>query len=176
MAENAGLILQIFFAILGCLILGLVLLTANLRGAIEKVVVYVLFFWEKRSLRRILKKNLVAHKHTNKLTSIIYALTLGCVIFLCVSLNLILKTVNGSNGGTKIGSDISVFGDEDWEDQSYGYFYPNVTDPVLIQYKDKIKNFGYTTVNSVSGSSYTVYNSLFDSGKQAGKSALIYGI
>ena len=176
LAENAGLILQIFFAILGCLILGLVLLTANLRGAIEKVVVYVLFFWEKRSLRRILKKNLVAHKHTNKLTSIIYALTLGCVIFLCVSLNLILKTINGSNGGTKIGSDISVFGDEDWEDQSYGYFYPFHTDPVLLQYQDKIKNFGYTTVNSISGSSYSVYNSLFDSGKQAGKSALIYGI
>ena len=68
-------------------------MTANLRGFIEKIVVFTLFFWERRSMRRILKKNLVAHKHTNKLTSIIYALTLGCVIFLCVSLNLTIKTV-----------------------------------------------------------------------------------
>ena len=94
MAENVPLILQIFFAILGCLILGLVLLTANLRGFIETTVVYLLFFWEQKSMRRILKKNMIAHKHTNKLTSIIYALTLGCVIFLCVALNLLIKSIN----------------------------------------------------------------------------------
>ena len=47
-------------------------------------------------MRRILKKNMIAHKHTNKLTSIIYALTLGCVIFLCVALNLLIKSVNQS--------------------------------------------------------------------------------
>ena len=96
LAENAGLILQIFFAILGCLILGLVLLTANLRGFIETAVVYIFFFWEKKSMRALLRKNLTAHKQTNKLTSIIYALTLGCIIFLCVSLNLLIKSIDNS--------------------------------------------------------------------------------
>jgi len=86
-------VLSIFFAVLGSLILGLTLLAANLRGFIETIVVYVLFFWEGKSMRSLLKKNLMAHKRTNKLTSIIYALTLGCVIFLCVSLNLVLKSV-----------------------------------------------------------------------------------
>ena len=94
--ENAGVILQIFFLILIGLILGLTLLTANLRGFLETTVVYILFFWEKKSMRALLRKNLTAHKQTNKLTSIIYALTLGCIIFLCVSLNLLIKSIDNS--------------------------------------------------------------------------------
>ena len=73
------------------MILGLALLAANLRGFIEILVTYLLLFWEKKSTRALLKKNLVAHKHNNKLTSIIYALTLGCVIFLCIALNLVIE-------------------------------------------------------------------------------------
>ena len=57
-------------------------------------------------MRALLKKNLIAHKATNKLTSIIYALTLGCIIFLCVSLNLLLKSV--SNYGIMPDSDITM--------------------------------------------------------------------
>ena len=91
--ENAALILDIFFAILISLILGLTLLTANLRGPLEKLMVYLFFFWERKSMRALLKKNLIAHKTTNKLTSIIYALTLGCVLFLCVALNLVINSV-----------------------------------------------------------------------------------
>ena len=72
--------------------MGLTLLAANLRGFIEIITTYVLFFWERKSMRALLKKNLIAHKHTNKLTSIIYALTLGCIIFLCVALNLVLTS------------------------------------------------------------------------------------
>ena len=93
LAENLGLVLQIFFMILGAMILGLTLLAANLRGFVESIIVYALFFWERKSMRALLKKNLVAHKQTNKLTSIIYALTLGCVIFLCVALNLVINSV-----------------------------------------------------------------------------------
>ena len=92
LAENASIILQIFFLILIGMILGLTLISANLRGFVETLVTYVLFFWEKKSMRSLIKKNLVAHKRTNKLTSIIYALTLGCVIFLCVALNLVIRS------------------------------------------------------------------------------------
>ena len=62
LAENASLILQIFFFILASLIFGLTLLTANLRGFLETFVVYLLFFWEKKSMRALLKKNMIAHK------------------------------------------------------------------------------------------------------------------
>lgn len=73
------------------MILGLTLISANLRGFVEILVTYLLFFWEKKSMRSLIKKNLVAHKRTNKLTSIIYALTIGVVIFLCVALNLVIR-------------------------------------------------------------------------------------
>lgn len=79
------------------MILGLALLAANLRGFVEIFVTYLLLFWEKKSIRALIKKNLVAHKHTNKLTSIIYALTLGCVIFLCVALNLVIEITEGGS-------------------------------------------------------------------------------
>ena len=109
--ENAGLMLDIFFLILFGLILGLTLLAANLRGFVEVIVTYLLLFWEKKSMRALIKKNLVAHKHTNKLTSIIYALTLGCVIFLCVALNLVIKTTSGKSSWN--GADIIVQSKQD---------------------------------------------------------------
>ena len=82
------------------------MLASNLRGFLEIIVTYLLLFWEKKSMRALVKKNLVAHKHTNKLTSIIYALTLGCIIFQCVALNLILKSTQVSNSWS--GADILV--------------------------------------------------------------------
>ena len=88
LTSNAALILQIFFFILLGLIFGLTLIVVNLRGFFEKILIYALLFWEKRSMRILIKKNLVAHKKTNKLTSVIYALTLGCIIFLIEAANL----------------------------------------------------------------------------------------
>ena len=84
---NLGLLLDIFFLILLGMILGLTLLAVNLRGFLEKILVYVLLFWERKSMRRLLRKNLAAHRSHNYLTSIIYSLTLGCVIFLLCSAN-----------------------------------------------------------------------------------------
>lgn len=92
LAENVSLILEIFFLILIGMILGLALLSANLRGFLEIIMTYLLLFWERKSMRALVKKNLKSHKHTNKLTSIIYALTLGCIIFLCVALNLVIRS------------------------------------------------------------------------------------
>lgn len=85
---NLGLLLSIFFSILLCMLLGLTLLATNLQGLLEVFFIYLFFFWEKTSMRTLLRKNLGAHKKRNSLTSIIYALTLGCIIFLLVSASL----------------------------------------------------------------------------------------
>ena len=134
LAENLGLILQVFFFILAGLILGLTLLAANLRGFIEIITTYILFFWERKSMRTLIKKNLVAHKRTNKLTSIIYALTLGCVIFLCVSLNLLIKATQTK--GVYQNADIVLSGVM----QASRYL-----DLLLQKNSDVIKDFGYVT-------------------------------
>ena len=120
------------------MILGLTLLTANLRGFLETIVVYILFFWERKSMRALLRKNLIAHKQTNKLTSIIYALTLGCIIFLCVSLNLLLKSINNLSVSMP-GSDIFV------EEYYRNYLNATSVDPILQEYQSDIKTFGWLT-------------------------------
>lgn len=70
------------------MIAGLTLFVTNLQGILEVAFVYIFFFWEKASMRTLLRKNLAAHKQRNYLTSIIYALTLGVVIFLLVTASL----------------------------------------------------------------------------------------
>jgi len=144
LAENASLILEIFFAILVGMILGMTLFTANLRGIFETFLIYALFFWERKSMRALLKKNLIAHKATNKLTSVIYALTLGCVIFLCVSLNLVLNSVNASSGMP--GADIYL---TYMNDRNSYTPQLNVTsvDPILRSYSSSIKDFGFIARN-----------------------------
>ena len=82
------MVLTIFFAILLGMMFGLVLLVTNLEGIFEIMLVYVFFFWEKQSMRALLLKNLKAHKPRNFLTALVYALTLGCIIFLLVTANL----------------------------------------------------------------------------------------
>lgn len=85
---NAGMILAIFFAILLGMMTGLTLFATNLQGILEIILVYTFFFWEKEAMKGLLRKNLSSHKQRNYLTSIIYALTLGCIIFLLVTASL----------------------------------------------------------------------------------------
>ena len=82
------LLLNMFFFILSGLITGLTLLVNNLQGVLELALSHIFFFWERRAVCIILSKNLAAHKRRNKLTSIIFALTLGCIIFLLVAADL----------------------------------------------------------------------------------------
>ena len=146
LAENVSVILQIFFYILVGMILGLTLLTANLRGFIETGVVYGLLFWERKSMRALLRKNLLAHKHSNRMTSIIYALTLGCVIYLCVALNLLLKSV--ATFSSMPGCDINVAACKGCHNVTAA-----MVDPVLERNAFQIEDPAYVSI-----SSYYVYN------------------
>ena len=85
---NFGLILYIFFLLLMGLLVGLVLVSINLQGALEHALLHVLLFWETKAMKTLLRKNMVAHRRKNQLTAIIYALSLGCIIFLLTSANL----------------------------------------------------------------------------------------
>lgn len=87
------LILQIFFMILLGMLFGLTILAMNLQGLIGSLLSSILLFWESRSTRSLLSKNIIAHRSRNQLTSNIYALTLGCIIFLIVSANLQIESI-----------------------------------------------------------------------------------
>ena len=97
LSVNLGMILAVFLAILVGMLTGITLLVTNLQGLLETLLVYIFFWWEKSSMRTLLKKNLGAHKQRNFLTSIIYSLTLGCIIFLLVTANLQIQSISASN-------------------------------------------------------------------------------
>ena len=89
---------------------------------------------------------MIAHKKRNKLTSIIFALSLGCIIFLLTAANL---QVNGlTDRESKGGIDIFVSQAECkiYEDDKCFFF--NHTDAALEKHESKIKSFGYTTNNA----------------------------
>ena len=85
---DLNLILQIFFLILLGMLFGLTILASNLQGLIGKILTVFFLFWENKSTLNLLGKNVIAHQGRNRLTSNIYALTLGCIIFLITSANL----------------------------------------------------------------------------------------
>ena len=83
--QNYGLILDVFFAILIGMLLGITLLVSNFQAFVEIILVYLLLFWEHSSIRLLVRKNPISHRGRNRLSSIIYSVTLGAVIFLVVS-------------------------------------------------------------------------------------------
>lgn len=96
------------------LLIGITLFVTNLQGLLEILLMYVFLFWEKRSMLELLKKNLMAHRSRNKLTSIIYSLTLGCIIFLLVTATLEINEITALN--TLADADIVVKG-KDWDNE-----------------------------------------------------------
>jgi hypothetical protein len=48
-------------------------------------------------MKILILKNLCAHRESNKMTSIIYSLTLGCIIFIIVDANLQIKLFTSSS-------------------------------------------------------------------------------
>ena len=135
------MILSIFFAILLGMMAGLTLLVTNLQGILEIVLVYLFFFWEKSSMRTLIRKNLGAHKQRNYLTSIIYALTLGCIIFLLVTANLEIQSISAMEEMSN--ADISLISDGNASIDS------TITDEILKEYESSISDFGYTTAELV---------------------------
>ena len=144
---NLGMILTIFFMLLLGMLLGLVLFAVNVQSALELALLYLLFFWEKASMRAVLKKNLVAHKKKNKLTAIIYALSLGCIIFLLTSANLQINFI--TSFGAMADADIVAYGDgvpvstdETMYPEARIVRAANI-DPVIRNYTDDISDWAY---------------------------------
>ena len=85
---DISLLLMIFFLILVGMLLGITLISLNLQSVIELAIVNSLLLFESKSMKILIVKNLSAHRQSNRLTSIIYSLTLGCIIFVIVTADL----------------------------------------------------------------------------------------
>ena len=79
---------------LAATVVGLTLLIVNFRRTLENILVSLLFFWQKKAIRILLKKNLKAHYAINRLAFIIYALSFSCIILTTMSFNIASKQFN----------------------------------------------------------------------------------
>ena len=87
---------RVFTSILLGMLLGLVIVGFNFQSMIEIVVTYVLFFWEHKSMKILILKNLIAHRLKNRMTAVIYSMALGTLIFIIVIANVQIKYVSQS--------------------------------------------------------------------------------
>lgn len=86
-------ILQIFVFVLFGIIFALTLLALNSQRIIEICLTHIFLFFERQSIKIMVLKNLQAHRARNRLTSIIYSLALGFVIFLIITYKLEIDTL-----------------------------------------------------------------------------------
>eukprot|EP01126_Amoeba_proteus_P055936 TRINITY_DN6974_c0_g1_i18.p1 TRINITY_DN6974_c0_g1~~TRINITY_DN6974_c0_g1_i18.p1 ORF type:complete len:621 (-),score=103.89 TRINITY_DN6974_c0_g1_i18:126-1988(-) len=93
LSMNLGLLLNIFFGILISMLLGLVFLSLNLQRGLEIILIQVFFFWENKAIRSVLNKNLIAHRTRNQKTTIMYALSLGFIIFISIAATVQIDTI-----------------------------------------------------------------------------------
>lgn len=81
---NFSLATSIFFAILFGMIFALGLLSINFMPVLNLVVTRIVVMFESKSIKQLVLKNLIAHKERNKMTTLMFALTLGFVVFLSI--------------------------------------------------------------------------------------------
>ena len=101
----------------------------------------ILLFWESKSTLLVLEKNMIAHRPRNQLTANIYALTLGCIIFLIISANMQLTEITNAN--IIAGADIIATGS--MRDDGLGSVTPADVDTILERYADDISDFSLVT-------------------------------
>lgn len=61
-SANFGLLLLVFFGIMDGMIFGLTLFVSNFQQMLEFLLVEIFFFWEKFSMKKLVVKNLIAHR------------------------------------------------------------------------------------------------------------------
>jgi hypothetical protein len=81
---NFSLATSIFLFILFGMIFALTVLVINFMPYINVGVARVFLFFEKSSVKIMVLKNLIAHRERNRMTSIMFSLTLGFIIFLSI--------------------------------------------------------------------------------------------
>ncbi|KAN0000827.1 hypothetical protein ACTFIZ_001280 [Dictyostelium cf. discoideum] len=135
---NLTLLLNMFFMLLIAMLLGLVSLALNVEQIIERAVVNLFFFWEKRAIKSLVIKNLIAHKLRNRKTAIMYAVSLAFIIFVNVSYSMQQASMN-YQVQQSYGSYLSVKSSEP-------FFQPESTlliDQFLSQYQPEIQDYAW---------------------------------
>ncbi|ESL06492.1 hypothetical protein TRSC58_05833 [Trypanosoma rangeli SC58] len=82
----------IFFGILIGMVAGLVLLAVNFERVLQTAVSYFFLFWEHAAVFQALQKSLTAHRKRNRKTTLMYAFSLGFVVFISIAFQVQLRS------------------------------------------------------------------------------------
>jgi ABC-type antimicrobial peptide transport system permease subunit len=104
---NITLLFYIFFGILLGMLFGLVLLTNALEGVVELGIMYAFLWWESEAVFTLIRKNLIAHRPRNRKTTLMFAMSIGFLIFLSVTASIQIESVVYESERT-IGGDLNV--------------------------------------------------------------------
>ena len=141
---NAHLLLIVIFIIAIGYFCGLAILSMNLIGGLEYILLNIFLVWEKSSMKQLVLKNLVAHKERNQLTSLVYALTLGVVIFIVVLLALNLQIFQMIHKVTD-----ATFFIEAQRTARTAYdellLDPSLITPIMLKHKATVEDYAFTT-------------------------------
>lgn len=89
---NLTLFFNVFFSLLLGMLFGLIMLALNFQHVLERLIVFVFFFWEKTQIPFLVVKNLIAHRLRNRKTSIMYALSIAFILFIVSAYQLEIWT------------------------------------------------------------------------------------
>lgn len=120
------------------MLIGLVLLSLNLESLVERAVVAVCLFWEKRYIKPIVLKNLTAHRVRNRKTTIMYSLSLGFILFITVAYKTEIQAAQ-YNSLQKSGTRLSV--------RSYSPFLKKYVKDVenALANSDAVENYAWVS-------------------------------
>ena len=93
---NLPQLLQMFFLLLFLMLFGLSTLALHAQHWMERAVLWAFFFWESAVVKGLVVKNLRAHQRRNKLTSLLYAISIAFIVFLYVSYTVQLGTLSNA--------------------------------------------------------------------------------
>jgi hypothetical protein len=95
--KNLNLMFNIMTLLLVSMLIALTMLALNVEPLIERgflrTILSILWF-ENKAIPILVNKNLLAHKSRNRKTTIMYAITLGAVLFIVTAVNALLGSLS----------------------------------------------------------------------------------
>ncbi|KAL7696318.1 FtsX-like permease family [Lotmaria passim] len=105
---NYALMFYILFLVLFGMFTGLVILATNFERVMETAMRLVFMFWEATAVRAMVTKSLSAHRRRNRQTTIMYALSVGFLVFITVDFNIEVMSLRYSTERSR-GSDVTLY-------------------------------------------------------------------
>ncbi|KAI9184080.1 hypothetical protein H9P43_003133 [Blastocladiella emersonii ATCC 22665] len=114
LSNDLALLFNIFLAILVGMITGLVVVTSNFLQLLEQLFTRLIFaavWFENRSMATLVDRNLLAHRGRNKKTSMLYCLSLAFIVFISVTANIEVGSLQYGYRRNLGGCDFVVYSD-----------------------------------------------------------------